>query len=174
MHIEESDNSQTEDILRLHSDAFGPSEGPAIAQLVKDLLVATDAQPHLSLVAVEGGICVGHILFTPVTIDQNSDSQVFILCPLAVAPAHHSTGIGTTLIQRGLEILKDRGAQVILVLGDPNYYSRAGFHTEHKVTAPYPLPYPEAWMAQALQGAALENLRGTARCATPLQDPKHW
>jgi predicted N-acetyltransferase YhbS len=40
-------------------------------------------------------------------------------------------GTGTELILRGLDILKERGAEIVLVYGDPDYYMRTGFRAGH-------------------------------------------
>jgi predicted N-acetyltransferase YhbS len=71
-------------------------------------------------------------------------------------------------------MIKAQGASFVLVLGDPAYYSRSGFYTEHNIQPPYSLPYPEAWMALALQGSALMQVKGRIRCADALNAPEHW
>jgi putative acetyltransferase len=78
------------------------------------------------------------------------------------------------LIEAGLSQLKQRGAEIVLVLGDPNYYSRVGFRAGHNIEPPYELAYPEAWMALELAPGKLERAAGVARCASALSSPEHW
>lgn len=83
----------------------------------------------ISLVAVEDAVVVGHVAFSPVTID-GTQSKWFGLGPVAVEPHHQSSGIGSALIRRGLERLRSNGAAGCVVLGDPAYYSRFGFERD--------------------------------------------
>lgn len=174
MNIRESTQADHTTICQLHRDAFGEPEGEPIAQLVSDLFNHHSAQPQLSLVAEDKEKIIGHILFTPVTVDGAEVDGAYILAPMAVDKQQQASGIGTQLIKRGLEILKQREASFVLVLGDPNYYSRTGFNVDHCIKAPYTLEYPEAWMAQELKMGALEGIEGTVRCADPLHEPQHW
>jgi putative acetyltransferase len=80
----------------------------------------------LSLVAeIDGGV-VGHIAFSPVTISDGSTGW-YGLGPVSVLPKYHKQGIGKTLINEGLSMLKELGAQGCALVGDPNYYKRFGF-----------------------------------------------
>ena len=47
--------------------------------------------------------------------------------PVAVLPERQSQGIGSRLIRAGLEEIRQQGHAVVVVLGDPRYYSRFGF-----------------------------------------------
>lgn len=49
------------------------------------------------------------------------------LAPVAVLPEFQHQGIGTGLIQLGLESVKNQGSSFVVVLGHPTYYSRFGF-----------------------------------------------
>ncbi len=160
-------------ITRLHEQAFGAPDGPVIARLVSELLQHPSAQPLLSLVATEDAGISGHALFTAVRIDGKA-CKGFILAPLAVAPDCQRKGIGKTLLEHGCGELAARGAEFVLVLGDPNYYARADFTATHSIRAPYELRYPEAWMARELSVGALAKATGTVTCAAPLMQPQHW
>jgi len=78
----------------------------------------------ISLVAEIDGRVVGHIAFSPVTI---SDGAVgwYGLGPLSVLPKYQKIGIGKSLINEGLSLLKNLGSQGCVL--DPNYYKRLGF-----------------------------------------------
>jgi putative acetyltransferase len=96
------------------------TEGPIIDALRKD------GDLTLSLVAVEEDRIVGHIAFSPVTIDGRHDGW-FGLGPVAVLPELQRRGIGKALIAAGLELLRQRDASGCALIGDPAYYKRSGF-----------------------------------------------
>ena len=80
----------------------------------------------LSLVAEIQGRVVGHIAFSPVTISDGS-KQWYGLGPVSVLPDYHKQGIGKSLIDEGLSLLKDMGSKGCALVGDPEYYKRFGF-----------------------------------------------
>lgn len=80
----------------------------------------------LSLVAEADGNIVGHVAFSLVTI--NGESQDWYgLGPISVQPALQKQGIGSKLIQEGLTQIREMGAKGCVLEGDPNYYHRFGF-----------------------------------------------
>ncbi|USG59565.1 N-acetyltransferase [Sneathiella marina] len=83
----------------------------------------------ISLVGVDGDNIVGHIAFSPVTINNLEDGW-YGLGPVSVWPDRQKQGIGSALIREGLQKLKDLGAKGCVLLGDPNYYSRFGFECD--------------------------------------------
>ena len=161
-------------IERVILAAFPPDEGPSVARLTRELRADETAQPSLTLVAQEHDQVVGVILFTAIRIEERPDVVASILAPMAVAPERQRQGIGRQLIMRGLETLRQRPVELVLVLGDPEYYGRSGFHTNHTLQAPHPLPYPEAWMAQELRPGVLGAVTGRVQCARTLNAPEHW
>ena len=174
LKIIESRPADNTKIYQLHMAAFGESEGPEVSKLTMDLLDDETAVPRLSLIALKGDELVGHALFTAVKLHQTTDAAISILAPLAVSESCQKSGVGTELIADGLSVLKDRGVAVVLVLGDPNYYGRAGFKAGHKLLPPHPLEYPEAWMALELEEGALNVLSGEVECALSLNAPEYW
>lgn len=99
------------------------SEGPIIDQLRKD------GDLTVSLVAIEDAQIIGHITFSPVTINKLK-AQWFGLGPVAVMPNFQRKGVGTLLINEGLNIIKQAGATGCALIGDPNYYKRFGFRSD--------------------------------------------
>ncbi len=74
-------------------------------------------------------VIVGHILFSPVSVEQAADNlRAAGLGPMAVVPEHQRRGIGSLLIRKGLEYCRRAGIQAVVVLGHPDYYPRFGFH----------------------------------------------
>jgi len=101
-------------------------EGGPEADLV-DILRSSCAE-YLSLVAEDGGEAVGHILFTPVTIEgPTGGAEGMGLAPMAVRPERQRCGIGSQLVSHGLEMLQKRSCPFVVVLGHPEYYPRFGF-----------------------------------------------
>jgi putative acetyltransferase len=80
----------------------------------------------LSLVAIEDGALVGHVAFSPVTINGETNGW-YGLGPVAVRSERQRRGIGRALIQEGLDHLREMNAEGCVVLGNPAYYSRFGF-----------------------------------------------
>lgn len=80
----------------------------------------------ISIVAEIDGQVVGHIAFSPVTV-SNGATGWYGLGPVSVLTAYQKHGIGKALINEGLSLLKDMGAQGCALVGDPNYYKRFGF-----------------------------------------------
>ena len=86
----------------------------------------------LSLVAEKQGRVVGHVAFSPVTINGEA-GHWFGLGPVSVEPAEQRRGIGQALIRGGLERLRAEGAEGCVLLGDPAYYRRFGFVSDPKL-----------------------------------------
>ena len=103
----------------------------------------------LSLVAVEGEAIVGHVAFSPVTV-EGRDVGWYGLGPVSVWPARQRGGIGGALIREGLARLTAMGAGGCVLLGDPRYYRRFGFEAD-------PALYQEGAPAWAFQRLALNG-----------------
>jgi len=94
-------------------------------QFIINSLRAADALT-ISLVAEIDGRVVGHIAFSPVTISDGSIGW-YGLGPVSVLPEYQKQGIGKSLINKGLSLLKELDGQGCTLVGDPNYYKRLGF-----------------------------------------------
>ena len=115
-----------ETIHKLTAIAFAPkaySDGTEPA-IIDALRLAGDLT--LSLVALHDEELVGHVAFSPVVIGELTHHW-FGLGPISVQPELQKTGIGSALINKGLEMLKGSGAHGCALIGDPKYYSRFGF-----------------------------------------------
>lgn len=151
-----------------------PSDHPAIRSLLEaafgrsaeaNLVDALRASGMLlvSLVATSGSTVIGHIAFSPVTLD-NQTVPILGLAPLSVHPSHQRQGAGSLLAFAGLNACRDLGASATVVLGDPSYYSRFGFSpaSSFGLRSEYDVP-PEAFQAIELQPASLSSLSGLIR-----------
>jgi putative acetyltransferase len=156
-------------IERLYPDAFPTEE---LRPLVRALLQNT---PNVfSLVALAGSALIGHIVFTPCGVTGGSGA-VALLGPLAVATAWQKRGIGSALVQAGLDRLRSADFDQVFVLGDPAYYRRFGFEAERSVAPPFPLPddWREAWQSITLRSTA-SKLRGTLSVPQAWNEPTLW
>lgn len=108
-------------IETLLDEAFA---GEPVGRLVADL--RRDGDLHLSLVAEVEGLVVGHIGFSLVAI-AGPRARVYQLSPLAVEARFRRRGIGSTLVRSGLDRCRALDADAVLVLGNPDYYTRFGF-----------------------------------------------
>lgn len=87
----------------------------------------------ISLVAEIDGQVTGHIAFSPVTISDGTTGW-FGLGPVSVLPAHQKKGIGKSLINEGLSVLKKLGGRGCVLVGHPDYYPRFGFQNSSKLS----------------------------------------
>jgi putative acetyltransferase len=153
-------------VFTLLCSAFGREHE---ARLVQALRAAPGFDPELSLVAHHDGLITGYILFSPVTIETAaSEFPALALAPLAVVPDLQGTGIGTLLVRHGLTRCRDQGHGIVIVLGDPAYYSRFGFSpaAQNNIRSPFPAP-DEAFMVRELFPGALSGIAGMVRYPAP-------
>jgi putative acetyltransferase len=118
--------------------------------------------PLISLVAEENGELVGHILFSPVTLDDNN-SQISIaaLAPVAIVPEYQKRGIGSHLVVEGLKCCQESGCEAVIVLGHARFYSRFGFvpSVNYGIKSEYDVP-AEVFMIKELKDSALKGCSG--------------
>ena len=146
-------------VRRVNTLAFG---GEGEAALVDKLRAAT---PHISLVAVEDSQVIGHIFFSPATVESDpADFAAVALAPMAVLPEYQNRGVGSRLVRRGLEECKSQGHDVVFVLGHPDYYPRFGFSPAKAkgIRCEFPAP-DEAFMVVELRPGALGGRTGLLR-----------
>lgn len=119
----------------------------------------------LSLVAVQNDRVVGHILFSPVTIEsQEKTVQAIGLAPMAVLPELQRQGIGSLLVRAGLEECRQAGHECVVVVGHPEYYPRFGFApaSRYSLTCEYDVP-DDVFMAVELRQGALRGCAGLVK-----------
>lgn len=96
----------------------------------------------------------GRILFSYIDLVTEEETlQVLGLAPLAVLPEYQNRGIGSKLVEVGLEIAYERGDILVVVLGHPQFYPRFGFDraSSYNMNPPFPVP-DEAFMVKILTG----------------------
>ncbi len=137
-------------VRRVHLTAF-PT--PAEADLVERL--RDGGKAVVELVAVDGDNIVGHILFSPVTVEPRAGAVGLGLGPLAVLPDHEKHGVGRRLVQNGLAECHRWGAGFVVVIGDPPYYTRFGFESAEKHGLRSEYDAGDAFMVFKLESGAL-------------------
>jgi len=76
----------------------------------------------------DGGTLVGHVSFSRLDVACAAQRlRASALAPLAVAPDRQNQGVGEALTRHAIGRLRDRGHDLIVVLGHPAYYARFGF-----------------------------------------------
>ena len=176
MNIRIATNQDRDDIKRVHLRAFAEGESEIVSKLAIDLLCEKTTPQTISLVAEIDGAIVGHIAFSPVTIDNNENFQGYILAPLGVNPDYQRRRIGSELIKYGMQQLSDMEVNVVFVYGDPKYYGRFGFSSDaaSQYNTPYKLQYPFGWQAIVLHAAPTEGHTVQLSCVASLRDPGLW
>ena len=139
-------------IYRVNELAFGRSNE---ADLVDALRHA--AHPLISLIAVLDGEVVGHIFFSPVSVESESSRFTALgLAPMAVLPEYQRRGIGTELVREGLKACDRLGYDLVFVVGHPDYYPRFGFKPARQMgfDCEYGVPDEVFMVAELKPGAA--------------------
>lgn len=126
--------------------------------LVANLRKSRSFIPELSLVAVNDGKIIGHILFTRAFVGS---TEVLALAPLAVLPEYQNRGIGLSLIKQGHIEAEKLGYRYSVVLGHPKYYPKAGYipASQYGIRAPFEVE-DENFMAICFSGSR-DGVNGT-------------
>jgi putative acetyltransferase len=145
-------------VRKINEEAFGQ---PTEADLVDALRM--HVFPYISLVAQADEQLVGHIFFSPVSIQSEESTFLALgLAPMAVLPGFQRQGIGSQLVREGLRECLRIGHSVVVVLGHPGYYPRFGFAPAKPqgILCQYPA---DVFMVAELTPGALEGRRGIVR-----------
>ena len=174
--MREAQDRDREAVRELYLAAFPEAERELVSSLAVALLDERAGPPVLSTVATSEDRVVGHVAFSPVSADSAPSWSGYLLAPLAVLPERQKRGIGSALVEWGIERLAGCGSSVLLVYGDPAYYGRFGFSAkvaEHFVP-PYPLQYPHGWQGLSLEDGSSQWKSLAIRCVPPLCHPELW
>lgn len=170
---------EDKDLIRqIYLLAFDLNERELVSDLAIKLLDMNSNPGHLNLVSEINDELVGHISFSPV-YDLNEEKALgAILAPLAVLPEHQNCGVGTGLVESGLQILRDRNIDIVFVYGDPAYYSKFGFGKEitENFRPPFPLQYPHGWQALAMRQRSESGalVKKQLKCVSALCKKELW
>lgn len=126
MHLRQEMPQDAQAVREITSMAFAPKAYSDGTEADLPAALHADGDMVVSLVAVEGDAVLGHVAFSPVTIDGAACGWMG-LGPIAVHPDRQLQGIGSALITEGLARIKAMGAKGCVLIGDPRYYHRFGF-----------------------------------------------
>jgi len=127
MIIREEKNNDIESITNVTIEAF---KNHPISQQTEHFIINALRKAGvltISLVAEINGKIVGHIAFSPIIISDETTGW-YGLGPVSVLPDYQRQGIGKSLINKSLSLLKEIGGQGCALVGDPNYYKKFGFN----------------------------------------------
>lgn len=159
-------------ILRSFQEGTDYSDGTDIIALIEEIRDSEYYIPELSFVAELDGTIVGHFLFSrfPLSSTENGDDidkeekNLVMLAPVAVHADFFHQGIGSTMITKGLERVKEMGFKGVTVEGDFHFYNRVGFRTSSEFhiypTSGIPLAEPRCMMCQEMYEGALTDISG--------------
>lgn len=154
MVIRERTQADDSAIRHLNDMAFGGTDESSLIEELRDAgLVAVE------LVAVDP-LMDGHILFSVLDVTVGGTPvRALALAPMSVRPDRQRRGIGSALVRAGLQQARDRGWQVVIVVGHPEYYPRFGFSASvaRSLSAPFS---GNTFMALELEPGALQGGKG--------------
>jgi putative acetyltransferase len=156
--------ADTPAVRRVVARAFGSD---VEVDLVDRIRASPVYVPEMALVAAVGGAVVGHVMISGATLRHEAgDRPIVMLSPLAVDPDHQRRGVGSALVRAAVAVADRRGEPLVVLEGNPAWYSRLGFEPAARHGIVIRLPDwapPEA--AQVLRMAAYDpddpTLRGT-------------
>jgi len=110
-------------VERLYDDVFGPARFHKASYLFRDGVAPV---LELSWIALEGDRLVGAIRYWPILVGETGHSAL-LLGPLAIAQDRAGKGIGRALMFKTLDLAAQLGHDLVLLVGDVDYYKRFGF-----------------------------------------------
>lgn len=160
--------SHRPEVLQINRLAF---KGDTESRLIQ--ILERDAGIVASYVALDGDEVVGHILFSPLYVMINGKRvDAVALAPMCVIPQRQNQGIGSQLVQHGIEQMKLAGKAAIIVLGHTDYYPRFGFRHELAKNLACDFNQYEAFMGLELVEGSLAGKAGTCRYARAFESLK--
>jgi putative acetyltransferase len=155
-------------VREVNKCAFGQTAEASIVDALRE-----NCPGLLSLVAIDNGRIVGHILFSPVVIECEGRNLTGMgLAPMAVLPECQRRGVGSALVNTGVGMLKERRCPFVIVLGHAGYYPRFGFEpaSHYAIRSQWEGIPDEAFMVLMLDRTAMQNVSGIARYRAELDE----
>lgn len=119
-------SADLEAIRAVHRAAFPTDDESRLAALIVER-----RNDRISLLATLDERPVGHVLFSPATVEWDGGEPTSLsalgLGPMAVVPEFQRQGIGSELIRRGLADCRIADCELVVVFGSAEFYGRFGF-----------------------------------------------
>lgn len=161
IEIREEQPGDASAVRTVNEQAFRQPEEANIVEKIR-----ADCPNALSLVALCEGRIVGHILFSPATIETEGGLVDGMgLAPIAVLPQFQRQEIGSALVRHGLDLLAEQACPFVIVLGHPDYYPRFGFEraSTYGLKSQWDGVPDEAFLVLFLDDSLKPQVRGIAR-----------
>jgi predicted N-acetyltransferase YhbS len=156
-HIRPETAVSAASVERLYDRVFGPTRYRKASHRFR-----TGLSPiaELSWIAREGTSTVGAVRCWPIRVGATGEAAL-LLGPLAVAPDRRARGIGRALVRKTLAVAAEAGHDLVMLVGDRDYYERFGFvpATSYGFVMPGETQ-PERLQAISLQGRFLRRADG--------------
>ena len=115
--------------------AFTWDDGAVENAMTDRFRASPEFRADWSLVAVLGGVIVGHVLVAPCELQgdnvqrdaANQPRRALMLGPMSVVPEHQCQGIGSALMRDVLGRVQGSGEALVVLWGHPEFYPRFGF-----------------------------------------------
>lgn len=157
-------------VLRSFSEGTDYSDGTDIIALIEEIRMSKYYIPELSFVAVLDGKIVGHFLFSRFPLSRTKDGKhldngdIAMLAPVSVHADYFHQHIGVTMLNLGIEKVREYGFKGITVEGDYHFYNRVGFRTSSEYgiypTSGFPMQEPRCMMCQETSEGSLDGIGG--------------
>lgn len=152
-------------VERLYDEVFGPARFHKASYLFRE---GVDPVRELSWIALEGDRpgndrLVGAIRYWPILVGETGHPAL-LLGPLAIAQDRAGKGIGRALMFKTLDLAAQLGHDLVLLVGDVDYYKRFGFvpATPHGFVMPGESK-PERLQVAPLKDNVLGRIAGEVR-----------
>ncbi len=163
MTIRPEDSADHDAIQHVNRVAFGQDDEARLVDALRE-----GGFVRVSLVAERAGQVVGHILFSDLPILTEAGTvPALALAPMAVLPELQNQGIGSALVQQGLEACRQQGHRVVVVLGHAHFYPRFGFSPKLAAHLESPFSGSDSFMAVELVPGALDGVVGRVQYPPP-------
>ena len=135
---------------------FGPDRFKKTAYRIRESLHPIS---DLSFVARAEEKLLASIQYWPVLI--GGKTKALLLGPIVVSPDLQGQGIGVALIRESLKKASEFGHEIIILVGDPEYYERFGFQSAFDAGLSLPGPVEDhRFLVAELSENALKNVSG--------------
>lgn len=167
--------AQNQAICDVMYESFFASDGEAeagqVSRLAQEVLSAKDGCAYA---AWHDEVMVAAIIFSKISFGDPKQSMR-LLSPVAVAPKAQGIGVGTALIEHGLNQLRSNGVKAVFTYGDPAYYGRFGFRgiSADVARPPHPLKFAQGWQVLTW-GAHTPRFEGIAQVVAAMDDAAIW
>jgi predicted N-acetyltransferase YhbS len=150
----------TAEVEQMLDFVFGPTRFDKASYLFRE---GVEPVAELSYVAMLGDEVVGTIRYWPINVGP-ANHPALLLGPLGITPRLAGKGIGRTLTFRTLERAAEMGHDLVLLVGDVDYYKRFGFvpATPHGFVMPGE-KRPERLQVAPLKRGVLGTIGGDIR-----------